>query len=122
MARFQTDTFTTASIAGGGALNTNRTSLPNYFNIVKVKVTADSAGGTFDAQIYKKDGFLAADLLVFWDNATVVYDPMDNSSGTPAEAEEGAGIPYEDEDATNELHIRLINNDSSAHTYTVTIL
>lgn len=120
--RYQPDTFTTASIAGGAALNTNRTGLPNYFNIVKVTVTADSAGGSFDVKIYKKDGFLDADLLAFWDDPTVVYDPMDDSSGTPAEAEEGAGIPYEDEDATGELHIRLVNNDTSAHTYTVTIL
>src|SRR6185369_6635593 len=121
MARYQTDTFTTGSVSAGATLNTERTGLPSVFNIVKVKVTANTAGGSFDFKIHKTTARLATDLVAFWDNATVIYDPMDNSSGTPAEALEGPPIPYEDSGLGGILHLQVINNDSGSHTYTVTI-
>src|SRR3990167_2682499 len=122
MARTQSISYTSASVSAAGTLAVNTTSLPNYFNILSTVVTADSAGGSFDIKIFKKDTLLAADLLAHWDNATVIYDPMDYATGTPAIAEEGSPIPYEDEDGTNELHLQITNNDSTSHTYTVTIL
>lgn len=122
-ARFQTYTpFTTASIAAGVTTPFDKTGLPSLFNICKLKVTPDTAGGSFDVKIFKKDTYLAADLLVWWDNVTTaLYFPMDDSTGAPAEALEGPSIPYDDSDNTGELHLQITNNDGSAHTYTVTL-
>lgn len=122
-ARYQSHNFTSASVAGGANSDNNRTGLPSLLNIVKILVTQDAPGGTFDFKVFKKDTFLAADLLYFADDvAPALYYPMDISSGSPAEAEEGPPIPYDDEDGTGELHIRITNNDGVAHTYTVTML
>lgn len=125
--RYQTLTYTTASIAAGAsssASDTNQTGLPSLMNIHKVKVTPNTAGGTFDVKIFKADTLAAAKRLAFWDNVsgtTNLYDPIDDSTGTPAEALEGAAIPYDDDDDTGELHLQITNNDGSAHTYDVVV-
>lgn len=123
--RFQTLTYTTASIAAGASSavgDSNHTGMPNLFNVVKVKVTQNTAGGTFDYKIFRKDTLAAADLLEWWDNVTpALYDPMDDSTGAPAEAIWGLVFVYDDADGTGEFHDQITNNDGSAHTYTVTL-
>lgn len=120
--RYQTLTISTVSVASKANLDTNSTGLPSLFNIVKLKVVP--SGGSYDCKIFKKDTFLAADLLAFWDNVSGdLFYPMDNTTPTaPIEAEEGPPIPYDDEDGTGELHIRITNLSSAARTYTITIL
>lgn len=121
--RYTTETFTSASVSAGATLNINRTSLADKMDLVKIKVVPDAPGGSFDFKIYKADTFAAAKLLAFWDDvAPNLYAPMDISSGVPAEGLEGPAIPYDDDDASAELHLQIINNDGVAHTYTVTIL
>ena len=123
--RYQTSIVASGSIAAGATLNINTTGLPSLFNIHKVTVVPDSAGGSFDYRIYKADTFAAAKLLAFWDNVangtTGLVDPMDDTSGVPAAALEGASIPYDDDDDTGELHHQIINGDGTSHTYTVTV-
>lgn len=117
-ARYQTITGTTSSISAGGTLSVNTTGIPSCCNIVKVEVTPDAPGGTFDYQIYKADTFVAGKLLAFWDNvAAALYYPIDDSSGVAEEALEGPPIPYDDDDNTGEFHHFFRNNDGSSHTY-----
>lgn len=88
--------------------------------MVYVSVTQSGTAGPFDFKIFKKDAFAAADLFAYWANVQPsLYYPIDNDTGS--EAEEGFPIPYDDEDATGEFHIRITNKDTAAHTYTVTI-
>lgn len=119
--RYSTETYSTGSVSAGANSDANRTGLPSSkLNIVKIAVTA-SLSGPFDFKIFKKDAFDNADLLAYWDNVQPsLYYPMDNETGS--EAEEGPAIPYDDEDGTNELHIRITNNHTAAQTFTVTIL
>src|SRR3990167_210451 len=118
--RYTTDgPFTTASIASGANVDTNRTGLPDHFDIFYISITQSGTAGPFDVKIFKKDGFAAADLLAYWANVQPsLYYPIDNDTGS--EAEEGFSIPYDDEDGTGEYHIRITNKDTAAHTYTVT--
>lgn len=121
--RYTTESFTSASVSAGATLNINRTGLADKMDLVKIKVVPDAPGGSFDFKIYKADTFAAAKLLAFFDDvAPNLYYPMDISSGVPAEGLEGPAIPYDDDDASTELHLQIINNDGVAHTYTVTIL
>ncbi len=120
--RFQTITGTTGIVAAGATLNIDTTGLPSLLNIDKIKVTQDVAGGNFDYSVYKSDTFAAAKLLAYWPAVTPsLYDPMDDSSGSPAEALEGAPIPYEDDDATGEIHHQIINHDGIGHVYSWSI-
>ena len=123
--RYKTISVTTASIAAGASLDTNTTGLSSHINLVKIKITPVllelETAGPFDLKIFKKDTFLDADLLAWWDNVQpAIYYPTDDDTG--GEAEEGQPIPYDDEDGTSELHWRITNNDSTARTYIVTIL
>lgn len=121
--RYTSESFTSASVSAGATLNINRTGLADKMDLFKIKVVPDAPGGSFDFKIYKADTFAAAKLLAFWDDvAPNLYAPMDISSGVPAEGLEGPAIPYDDDDASAELHLQIVNNDGVAHTYTVTIL
>ena len=118
--RTQTLNFTTASTASGADVDTNSTGLPDHIDIVYISVTQSGTAGPFDFKIFKKDGYAAADLLAYWANVQPsLYYPIDNDTGS--EAEEGFPIPYDDEDASGETHIRITNKDTTAHTYTVTV-
>lgn len=122
MNRYQTLTGTTASVAGGATGQFNLTGVPSLCNILKIKITQNTAGGTLDLAIYKKDTFLAADRLIRMDDQTApALYPVDITSGTEAEILEGAPLPYDDDDDSGELHLAITNNDSGAHTYTYTI-
>ncbi len=123
MSRFQTLTYTTASIVAGAsssAGDTDQSIGPSLVNIDKIKVVPNTAGGSFDVRIYKE----AAQVnLLYYAPAVApnLYDPMDSTTGVPAEALEGPPIPFEDLDASGKFHLKITNNDGTAHTYTVTI-
>ena len=123
MPRFSTKTFVTASVPASGSLNHNEVIGDSFFDVHKIKIVPSIVGGTSEAQIYEKDTFLVADLI--WGTnpfAATAFDPVQkDSAGVETEAQRGFIIPYEDQDATTELHIKLINNDGQAKTYTVTI-
>ncbi len=125
MSRYQTLTYVTGSIAAGassvaGDTDKAMTGSPNLVNIVKTKIIPDAAGGSFDVRIYK-DAAQTALLAYYPAVAPNLYDPMDNSSGTPAEALEGPPLPFEDTDASGKMHLKITNNDGISHTYTVTM-
>jgi hypothetical protein len=119
--RYQTLTFTSGSVTANSSLQTNRTSLPSLFNILKLKVVPNTPGGTARVQIFKKDTFLVADLIFnsISFSGTMVT-PIERD--TQSERNEGFVVPYEDDDASGELHIQIYNEDSVAKTFTVTVV
>lgn len=118
--RYQTISFVTGSVSSGANVDTNSTGNANFMNIVSVSVVP-SAVSAFTAKIFKKDTYSDSDLLASWENVQgSLYYPTDVNTG--GQAEEGFPIPYDDEDETGELHFRITNLDTVAHTYTVTIL
>jgi hypothetical protein len=104
--------------ASGGTVAVHVTGLPNYFVLTKIKVTP-SVGGTYDVEIFKKDTLGAGDLMAKWKAVTGnLYDPQDESSGTPAEMlPSHFAVVYEDADGTGELHIKFTNNHTVDQTF-----
>lgn len=121
--RYQTLTYTTASILAGAnsaAGDTNKAIGPNFVNVNKIKVVPNTIGGSFNVSVFKDAAQTA--LLAYYPFASPnLYDPVDTSSGSPVEALEGPPIPFEDIDATGKFHLMITNNDGVAHTYTVTV-
>jgi hypothetical protein len=125
MARGITATGTTGSVtASGGTLAVNITGLPNYFVITKIKIQPSGGSGPYKVEVFQKDTIGSTDLMGKW-NAVAgnLYDPMDNSTGSPAEGNASAFVVvYEDADGTGELHLKFTNNDTSDRTYAYTIV
>lgn len=121
--RYTTLTFTSGSVSAGSTLTSNQTISDDHINIYKVKVSTATTTSTADIELYKRDTYQLAD-RVYWANdfscAAAFVDPRERTSGT--ERNEGFVVPYEDLDETTELHIKLTNNDSSAKTFTVTVI
>ena len=114
MARTQTHSFTSGSIAAGASSNINRTGLPSLFDIVRIKVTP-SVGGPTRLEIYQKDSFLTADRIH-------THGPWQGVLNKPTEPPLDWTVFYEDEDSTGELHLTIYNDHaSSANTYDVEI-
>lgn len=110
--------------ASGGTAAVHITGLPNYFDITKIKITPSGGSGPYKVEVFKKDTLGGADLMGKWPAAaTNIYEPMDNSSGSPAEGNASAYIiVYEDADGTGELHLKFTNNDTSDRTYSYTVV
>lgn len=123
MSRLATASFTTASVGAASFLNHNESINGNFINILKVKVVPSVVGVTSEVQIYEKDTFLDADLI--WGTnpfAGTEFDPIQkDAAGVVTETNKGHVVPYQDQDSSNELHIKFVNNDSQAKTYTVTV-
>lgn len=125
MARGLTITGTTGNVvASGGTLGLHLTGLPNYFVITKVKIAPSGGAGPYNVEIFQKDTLGSSDLMGKWKSITSnVYDPMDFSSGTPAEGNASKSVViYEDADGTGELHVKFTNNDTSDRTYSYTFV
>ncbi len=124
MSRYTTTTIVTASVSATSFLEINEVIGSSFINIYKIKVVPSIVGVTSELQFYKKDTFVSADLL--WGTnpfAATGFDPIQkDSAGVITEAEEGFVTPYEDLDGTGEIHLKIINNDSQAKTYTITII
>ena len=119
----RTISFTTAEVSAGGFLNHNQIIPFNQIDILRVKVSPLVLGGTSQVQIYEKDTFLVAD-LIYGSNPFVgnEFDPVQkDSAGVVSEAAKGFIVPYMDKDESRELHIKLVNNDAQAKTYTIDI-
>lgn len=118
--RFQTESFTSASVSASSSLEINRTGLYNHMDIARIKCVPNSASD-FTFEIYKDDGFTTL-IYKATNVSNALYDPMDYTSGSPAEGQQGFLIPYDDDDDSRELHIKITNLDSgSAHTYDVEV-
>ena len=118
MARFFTHSFTSGSVTAGSSLDTNRTGLPDRFNIVRLKVTPNT-GGAARVQIFQKDTFSTTDLAYNAGPFTSLIDPIEDT--TQLERNQYPICFYEDEDATGELHIRIFNDHTAAQTYAVEV-
>lgn len=121
MSRYQTpDNFNTGSIAAGASGTFDRTITASICNIVKIKVVPSGSTVGYKFEIYKKDTYLAADRLFATKEQVQgsFYAPTDRSGN---EVLEGFVIPYEDLDASTELHIKITNHDSVARSFQVTI-
>ncbi len=124
MARFTTlGPFTVGPIAASGSEEHNEAIPASVLNIGYIKIAPSVAGGTFTAVIYKRDTFLAADLCAGWSAVSGnLIDPIEDNAGTYTERNEQAYVAaYEDLDASNELHLKLTNNDAVEKSYTVTV-
>jgi hypothetical protein len=121
MGRYQTASFTTASVAGsGGVLNHDLTIPANGIDISRIKITPSVSTGTQTVEIFLTASRGSGDLLYStraW-TATYFSDPADNVG---AEGLQGWVVPYYDGDETTKLHLRFTNNHTSAKTYAVEI-
>lgn len=118
-----TTTFTTASVPASGSVEHNQVIASSSIHIYKIKVVPSIVGVTSQVQLYEKDTFQVAD-LVYGSNpfAGTYFDPIQkDSAGVITEAERGYLVPYDDDDATTEIHMKILNNDSQAKTYDVTV-
>lgn len=122
--RFQTYSFVTSAVAAAGSSTFDRPipGLPNFINIVKIVITPSIAGSSNKAEIYKSDTYAAAKRV--WgtdDYAGTCIDPMEDIGAGPVNRNEGFVVPYDDDDGTGEIHLKIYNNHVLAQTYTVTI-
>ncbi len=112
-----------SSVSGSGGTGTiNEPIRCNLADIVFVKVVPSIAGGPFTFEIFKIDALTAASRAY----AAIAFsgthiDPEFDNAGVREELNEGPVATYEDEDASQELHSRITNNDASTITFTVTI-
>lgn len=114
----QTKTFSSASntVAAATTTNFNKTAFLNrglVYNLTMTE-TGGTMTGTYDVEIYKKDTFVAGDLLykavaiLATDNGRVYTDRLP--------------FMYLDGDSTSELHIKIKNNDATfSGTWTIAI-
>jgi len=78
---------------------------------LKIEETGGSMVGTYDIEIYGKDTFLGADLMY---KAEGLLPTSDFEDFLPWR--------YEDRDTTQELHVKIVNNDgSNGGTFTLTV-
>lgn len=120
MGRGLTVSGTTGNVtASGGTLGVHKTGLPNAFNVLKFKSVPSAGSGASTIQVMQKDTLTTTDLVLEWKAASGnVYDPEDNSSGSPAEMPATDIIAaYDDEDLTGEFHMKFTNSDSVDKTY-----
>lgn len=124
MARGITITGTSGTAtASGGTVAVHHTGLPNFFDITKVKIQPSGGSGPYKAEIFKKDTLGGGDLMGKWQSvAGNIYEPMDNSTGSPAEGNASdLVVRYEDADATGEFHLKITNTDTSDRTYSYSV-
>ena len=92
------------TVAASSNAAVNQTSFMNrgLVHYLKVAETGGALTGTYDIEIYAKDTFLAADLVY---KATSIDPAVDYEDWMP--------FWVHDDDKTQELHLKLINNDAS---------
>ena len=124
MARFTTLTFPVI-VPGAGVTNHDEGLGEDFINIVKLKIEPDLAGDTFEVEIYERDTFQDAN-LVYGTNpisSPNYYDPVRrDTAGVESEGTRRYVVAYEDLDASNELHLRIANNNAVQRTFNVTIV
>lgn len=126
MSRTSSQTFTTSSIAAGtqGTFDVGITGGPSIVNILMIElvpsVTGD--GNTTSLELFHSS---SRSTSVRYYNAESfpgnLYDPTDNSSGSPALSSWGTPIAADDTDGSGQWHGRITNSGLVAKTYTITI-
>lgn len=122
--RVQTLSFTTASIAASGSLQTNQNVGPNWISILKVKITPSTSTSALRAEFYTKNTFLAANRIGGYSVSVngPVIDPMEDVGAGPVDRGQlGFIMPYDDNDGTGQIHLLIYNDHTSAQTYDVVI-
>lgn len=127
--RYTTVSLTTTSVTAGATLTINTAFGLSAFDIVSVIVvpgeSPPAGGGIFDYKIYKSNSFTLGEELASWLNVIGVsglFDGCDISAGLPGvEALESFVVPYDDDDATGQLHHSITNHDIVSHKYTIYI-
>jgi hypothetical protein len=124
MSRFETLSFTSASIPNGNSLVIDEAIPVNYINVHKVKVVPSAGTGTSQVGIFKRSTALAVDCvyntLPF--SGDLIDPVLNDGVSPPVEVNEGFLFPYEDLDNYSNLHISITNNGGLAQTYDVTII
>lgn len=124
--RYRTLTQILGPVNANASANFNLDIANNNVNVVKIKVTPTILGGSGIYQIYDRDTF-AVGALVYGTHAIVgVYnDPItiDDAGNTVASDSVMLFlIPYYDRDETEELHVRIANQDVQAKSFEVAIV
>lgn len=112
----KTKTYTGNTVNAASNQTFNKTAWVNrglVYNLTLTE-TGGTSTGTYDVEVYKKDTFLAADLLY---KAVAISSTANSRVYTDR-------LPwmYLDSDSTSELHIKIINNDGAQNmTFTIAI-
>lgn len=98
----------------------------DFINILKITITPTILGGSYIFQIYDRDTFVA-DALVYGTLpiAGVYDDPLtvDAAGNMVASSSIMAFLlPYYDKDESEELHVRIVNQDVQAKGYEVKVV
>ena len=95
-------------------------------NVFQLRVVPSIAGGTFQVLFYDSDSFADANLIYASDViAGPYYDPVHVDAAGNVTFREGLRaflFPYDDVDASNEIHVRIVNNDTQAKMFALTIV
>jgi len=122
---FLTHSFTTASVAAlTGVYTVSRTIGPDYFDIEKILV--EPSTGTGPSQVFFYNSATMADADRIWGVDPIagdIFTPMElEVGGTPTERNYANIASYVDADGGGQLHIKILNQDTVAKTYTVTVV
>lgn len=120
MTRYTTLSIVTDPVPAASSLEIESIILTNQVDIAKIKVVPSDGTGTNVIEIYKTLDRQFNRLIYTSEEFTgVLYvDPVDSSGN---ELTQSFLFPYYDENESSTLHITIINNHSSAKTYTITI-
>lgn len=120
MARFTQVTFNTGSISAGSSATFNPAIVSSRVNVGKVKIVPSGATVGYYAEIYKKNTFLSVDRQYSTKDKRLsnFYDPTDLLGN---EVLEGFVLPYEDLDASSQIHVKVYNQDAVSRSYDVTL-
>lgn len=117
--------FTTPSVPASSQVDFDEAIKARLIEITFIKVAPSDSGGPFRLQLYRKTVRAADDIVYNMDAFTGIYfDPEERDSADVVTERPAGGerIKYADEDAaTRELHGRIINSDSVAKTFTITV-
>ena len=120
-----TANWTTAAVSATGSLESNL-ALPggvSSFFLLKIRITPSAAGGLSTYELYADDTFAGDMLWKAGPNAlSPFYDPvLKDADDNISQEHHGLVCYYEDEDASDEFHIKIYNAAAVERTYYVEI-
>src|SRR5262245_16473837 len=120
MARFTALTFNTGAVASGATYDHDVDIAADSMNIGKIKIVPSGSTIGYSFQIHKKAVRTDAWMQYATRDRVIgnFYDPTDRSG---LEVLQAFVLPYEDLDSTTKIHTRIINFDSVARSYDITI-